>query len=118
VARADGARAEAIENIDIGGPAMIRSAAKNHAHVAVVTSPDQYGPVLEEITASGGLSPETRRRLALSAFQRTSTYDAAIASYFGFWILDFGLGSESVDNPKSKIQNPKSEALPDPLSFT
>jgi phosphoribosylaminoimidazolecarboxamide formyltransferase / IMP cyclohydrolase len=118
VGRADVTPAEAIENIDIGGPAMIRSAAKNHAHVAVVTSPDQYGPVREEIAASGGLSPETRQQLALAAFQRTSAYDAAIAQYFGFWILDFGLSSETVDNPKSKIQNPKCEALPDPLALS
>ena len=114
VARPGVTPAEATENIDIGGPAMIRSAAKNHAHVAVVTSPDQYGPVLEEIAASGGLSLETRQRLALAAFQRTSAYDAAISQYFGFWVLDFGLGSDA-GNPQSKIQNPKSE-LPDPLT--
>src|SRR5207253_11220865 len=64
--------AEAVENIDIGGPAMIRSAAKNHAHVAVVTAPEQYGPVQEELTRTGTLSAETRQRLAPAAFQRTS----------------------------------------------
>jgi phosphoribosylaminoimidazolecarboxamide formyltransferase/IMP cyclohydrolase len=73
---------EAIENIDIGGPSMIRGAAKNHAHVAVVTDPGQYGPVLEELRRSNGtLSDETRFRLAFEAFRRTAQYDAAIAAY-------------------------------------
>jgi len=74
--------AEAIENIDIGGPSMIRGAAKNHAHVAVVTDPAQYGPVLEELRKSGGtLADATRFRLAFEAFRRTAQYDAAIAAY-------------------------------------
>lgn len=73
---------EAIENIDIGGPSMIRGAAKNHAHVAVVTDPGQYGPVLDELRRSNGtLSDETRFRLAFEAFRRTAQYDAAIAAY-------------------------------------
>jgi len=74
-------RAEAIEKIDIGGPSMIRSAAKNHAHVGVVVDPDDYGCVLEELRASAGLSEQTRRRLALKAFQRTAAYDAAIQEW-------------------------------------
>ncbi len=74
--------AEAIENVDIGGPSMIRSAAKNHAHVAVITDPTQYGPVLDELTlGQGALSAETRYRLAFEAFRRTAQYDAAIAAY-------------------------------------
>jgi phosphoribosylaminoimidazolecarboxamide formyltransferase/IMP cyclohydrolase len=73
---------EAIENIDIGGPSMIRGAAKNHAHVAVVTDPGQYDPVLEELRKSdGALSDATRFRLAFEAFRRTAQYDAAIAAY-------------------------------------
>ena len=73
---------DAIENIDIGGPSMIRGAAKNHAHVAVVTDPAQYGPVLDELRGSDGvLSAETRFRLAAEAFRRTAQYDAAIAAY-------------------------------------
>jgi len=73
---------EAIENIDIGGPSMIRGAAKNHGGVGVVTDPSQYAPVLDELRKSGGaLSAETRGRLALEAFRRTSQYDAAIAAY-------------------------------------
>ncbi len=73
---------EAVENIDIGGPSMIRGAAKNHASVAVITDTGQYAPVLEELRANqGGLSPETRYRLAFEAFRRTAQYDAAIAAY-------------------------------------
>src|SRR5215468_7448567 len=73
---------EAIENIDIGGPSMIRGAAKNHASVAVVTDTRQYAPVLEELREGrGSLSAETRYRLAFEAFRRTAQYDAAIAAY-------------------------------------
>jgi len=74
---------EAVEMIDIGGPAMIRSAAKNHDDVAVVTSPTQYGSVLSELRAKGGLSNETRRFLAQEAFLLTSAYDSAIANFLG-----------------------------------
>jgi phosphoribosylaminoimidazolecarboxamide formyltransferase/IMP cyclohydrolase len=82
VARPDVSLEEAIENIDIGGPSMIRGAAKNHAHVGVVTDPGQYGPVLDELRRSGGaLSDATRFRLAFEAFRRTAQYDAAIAAY-------------------------------------
>ncbi|HET6565123.1 MAG TPA: bifunctional phosphoribosylaminoimidazolecarboxamide formyltransferase/IMP cyclohydrolase [Xanthomonadales bacterium] len=73
---------EAIENIDIGGPAMVRSAAKNHASVGVVTSPDQYGRVLEQLKRGAGqLSDEFRFELAIAAFNRIAQYDAAIANY-------------------------------------
>jgi phosphoribosylaminoimidazolecarboxamide formyltransferase/IMP cyclohydrolase len=72
---------EAVENIDIGGPAMVRAAAKNFHSVAVVVNPSRYRLVLEEIRATGGISEETRRRLALEAFQHTAAYDAAIARY-------------------------------------
>ena len=75
---------EVIENIDIGGPSMIRGAAKNHGAVGVVTDPSQYAAVLEELRAnSGALSDATRARLALEAFRRTAHYDAAIARYLG-----------------------------------
>jgi phosphoribosylaminoimidazolecarboxamide formyltransferase/IMP cyclohydrolase len=81
---------EAIENIDIGGPSMIRGAAKNHGGVGVITDPSQYAPVLDELRKSGGaLSAETRARLALEAFRRTSQYDAAIAAYLGSGAPDF-----------------------------
>ncbi|MGZ8786016.1 MAG: bifunctional phosphoribosylaminoimidazolecarboxamide formyltransferase/IMP cyclohydrolase [Acidimicrobiia bacterium] len=68
---------QAIENIDIGGPAMIRAAAKNHAHVGVVTSPAQYAEVVAAVE-KGGLDGELRRELARAAFYRTAAYDAAI----------------------------------------
>src|SRR5499427_3898426 len=75
---------EVIENIDIGGPSMIRGAAKNHGAVGVVTDPSQYPAVLEELRANGGaLSDPTRARLALEAFRRTAHYDAGIARYLG-----------------------------------
>ncbi len=71
-----------IETIDIGGPAMVRAAAKNHAWVGVVTSPEQYDGILEELrTSDGKLSEETRRALALEAFVRTAEFDAAIVRW-------------------------------------
>jgi phosphoribosylaminoimidazolecarboxamide formyltransferase/IMP cyclohydrolase len=73
--------AEAIEKIDIGGPSMIRSAAKNHAFVAVVTDPADYEAVLTELREPGGLADDTRQRLALKAFERTAAYDSAISAY-------------------------------------
>ncbi|HLG25200.1 MAG TPA: bifunctional phosphoribosylaminoimidazolecarboxamide formyltransferase/IMP cyclohydrolase, partial [Candidatus Gracilibacteria bacterium] len=73
---------EAIENIDIGGPGMIRSAAKNFASVTVVTDPDDYEDVLQEISANGDTSLETRKRLAWKAFGKTYKYDEAIEHYF------------------------------------
>jgi phosphoribosylaminoimidazolecarboxamide formyltransferase/IMP cyclohydrolase len=81
VARAGVTLAEAIEQIDVGGPTMIRAAAKNHGSVAVVTDPGQYGAVLDELRAGkGALSDSTRYRLAQEAFRRTAQYDAAIAT--------------------------------------
>ncbi|MFA5844812.1 MAG: bifunctional phosphoribosylaminoimidazolecarboxamide formyltransferase/IMP cyclohydrolase [Coriobacteriia bacterium] len=74
--------AEAIENIDIGGPSMLRSAAKNHAAVTVVTDPADYEAVLDEMRANGGATTmATRSRLAKDVFRRTSAYDAAIYRY-------------------------------------
>ena len=81
VARPDCPLEEAIENIDIGGPAMVRSAAKNWRSVGVVTDPVQYAAVLEEIKGGGSLSDETRFALAVAAFNRISNYDAAISDY-------------------------------------
>ncbi|MCC2664601.1 MAG: purH, partial [Geminicoccaceae bacterium] len=74
---------EAIEMIDVGGPALIRAAAKNHASVAVVSDPSDYAPVIAELKAQGGGTSATlRRRLAAKAFARTAAYDAAIARWF------------------------------------
>ena len=73
--------AEAIENIDIGGPAMVRASAKNHKNVAIVVDPDDYLKIIEEIKSKNEVSPETRERLALKAFQHTAQYDALIVRY-------------------------------------
>jgi phosphoribosylaminoimidazolecarboxamide formyltransferase/IMP cyclohydrolase len=73
---------ETIENIDIGGPAMIRSAAKNHAYVTVVVDPGDYQQVLEAIRQTGGVPYETRQKLAAKAYARTSAYDAVISNWF------------------------------------
>jgi phosphoribosylaminoimidazolecarboxamide formyltransferase / IMP cyclohydrolase len=76
---------QAIEKIDIGGPTMIRAAAKNHAAVAVIVKPESYDAVLEELSESGGeISAETRHWLANEAFAHTASYDAAISRWFGF----------------------------------
>jgi len=73
---------EIVENIDIGGPTMIRSAAKNYRHVAVVTNPERYNSILEEMRSSGGtLSEKTHLELMLEAFQTTAFYDALISTY-------------------------------------
>ncbi len=71
-----------IENIDIGGPALVRAAAKNHDFVTVLTEPDQYEAVLDEVARHGGTSSALRRRLAGEAYARTAAYDAAIAAWF------------------------------------
>jgi len=75
---------DAIENIDIGGPAMVRSAAKNHAFVTIVTDPADYAAVVEEMRANGGaVGDRTRFSLAIKAFEHTAAYDGAIANHFG-----------------------------------
>jgi phosphoribosylaminoimidazolecarboxamide formyltransferase/IMP cyclohydrolase len=85
VARPDATPAEAIENIDIGGPTMIRAAAKNRAFAAVVVDPADYEPVLAELRQGDGrLSLATRERLAAAAFACTARYDAAIAAWFAW----------------------------------
>lgn len=84
IARAGVTREEAIEQIDIGGPAMIRSAAKNARDVAVVASPAQYAALLNELKENdGSLSVETRERLAHEAFRQTAQYDSIVSSYLG-----------------------------------
>jgi len=81
VAKPDHTFDEAIENIDIGGPAMLRSAAKNHADVAVVTQAAQYAELLAELDREGGITRATRFKLAVTAFNGVAAYDAAISSY-------------------------------------
>ncbi len=85
---------ESIEQIDIGGPAMVRAAAKNHANVAVITSPLGYDEVSEAL-AAGGFTLDQRRRLAAQAFARTASYDAAVASWFAASYAPDGTAMES-----------------------
>lgn len=82
IAREGVGDAEAIEQIDIGGPSLVRASAKNHAFVTIVTQPSQYAAVLEQVQSAGATSRDLRRRLAGEAFARTAAYDRAIADYF------------------------------------
>lgn len=81
VAKPDVTLEDAIENIDIGGPTMVRSAAKNHDRVGIVVNPSRYDSVIAELKENGALSLQTKRLLALEAFQHTAQYDAAISHY-------------------------------------
>lgn len=72
---------QCIEKIDIGGPTMVRAAAKNHAHVGIVTNRNQYPTILAELSANGTLSAATRRNLAIEAFAQTAAYDRAILEW-------------------------------------
>lgn len=83
---------ECVEQIDIGGPAMVRAAAKNHANLAVVTSPSQYG-LLREALAAGGFTLEQRQALAAAAFRHTADYDIAVASWMGNVLTDTSEGT-------------------------
>ena len=73
-----------IENIDIGGPSMVRSAAKNHAHVAIVTDPQDYALLLEQLDSGGGTTWEFRKKLAAKAYALTAAYDSTISQWFAF----------------------------------
>ena len=97
---------DAIENIDIGGPAMVRSSAKNHAFVTIVTDPADYATVVEEMKASGGaVSNKTRFSLAIKAFEHTAAYDGAIANHFGKLV-------EASDFPRTiNLQFSKQQAM-------
>ncbi|MEM9383548.1 MAG: bifunctional phosphoribosylaminoimidazolecarboxamide formyltransferase/IMP cyclohydrolase [Pseudomonadota bacterium] len=81
IGRTDCAFEEAVEQIDIGGPAMLRAAAKNHEHVIVLVDPLDYAPVLDELEQTGEVSAQTRRRLGARAFAHTAAYDHTIADY-------------------------------------
>jgi len=83
VARPDCSLEDAIENIDIGGPAMVRAAAKNHASVTVVVDPADYAQLLQEMADGNTVSDATRFSLAIKAYEHTAQYDGAIANYFG-----------------------------------
>lgn len=81
LARPDASFEDLIENIDIGGPCMVRAAAKNHARVTVVCDPADYGWVIDELKQKGEVSPQQRRRLAAKAFTHTAHYDTAISRW-------------------------------------
>ena len=98
-----------VEMIDIGGPTMVRAAAKNHAHVGIVTEPADYGAVLDELRREGDLSIDTKRRLARAAFAHTAAYDAAIVSWLdGDAVLPptLHLALERADEPLRYGENP------------
>ncbi|MFT3683916.1 MAG: bifunctional phosphoribosylaminoimidazolecarboxamide formyltransferase/IMP cyclohydrolase [Phycisphaerales bacterium] len=108
VAKPGVTRAEAIENIDIGGPSMVRSAAKNHAYVAIVTKPEDYAAVIDEMDRSDNcLTPATRERLALAAFTMTAAYDKAISEYLS------GQGGSGADH-----HGKATEVLPQTVTLT
>ncbi len=102
VAKAGCTLEEAIENIDIGGPAMVRSGAKNWKDVAVLTDAAQYAGVLDELKAHGTVSEKTKFALSVAAFNRVSNYDAAISDYLS--AIDFE--AESVDSVKARALFP------------
>jgi phosphoribosylaminoimidazolecarboxamide formyltransferase/IMP cyclohydrolase len=105
VARQDVTLDEAIENIDIGGPAMVRAAAKNHESVAVIVDPADYDSVLQEMRAQqGAISLETRRRLAAKAFAHTAFYDAQIAQYLRSQFTAENLFPPELTIPLRKVQ--------------
>ena len=122
---------EAIEQIDIGGPALIRAAAKNHRHVAVVVDPDQYGAVIEAMDRRGGVPFAMAQALARRAFARTSAYDASIASYFDSQGVDGGAevqgagvpgaiaapAGASASGAGSSATDAAAEALPDSVEL-
>ncbi|AWH89129.1 bifunctional phosphoribosylaminoimidazolecarboxamide formyltransferase/IMP cyclohydrolase [Limnobaculum parvum] len=90
VARKDCSLADAVENIDIGGPTMVRSAAKNHKDVAIVVNSSDYTSIISEMdSANNGLSYETRFDLAICAFEHTAVYDGMIANYFGSLVAPY-----------------------------
>ena len=95
---------EAIENIDIGGPSMLRSAAKNHDSVTVIVDPSDYELVAKEIREKGNTSLETRRRLAAKVYARTSAYDGAIAAYLGKAFGGKGEGSVLTSELPSSLE--------------
>ena len=114
ISKAGVTEAEAIEQIDIGGVALIRAAAKNFKRVTVITTPADYAAVLEEIAAEGDTSLETRRRLAEKAFAVTAAYDTAIAGYFAGQQADPLPAALSITLPQEMVlrygENPHQQA--------
>src|SRR5258708_22129949 len=100
------ARDEVIENIDIGGPTMIRAAAKNAGAVAVVTAPRQYAAVLDDLARHGQITTATRRRLAAEAFAHVAAYDTAVAAYLQ------GEDEDAAPPQEFRIGGPRLHAAP------
>ena len=111
----DFANAPGVENIDIGGPSMLRAAAKNHASVAVVIDPGDYDWVLAELVAAGELSLESRQKLAVKVFEITTRYDAQIAA----WLKSSATaaGADAATEPTAAAVGEEA-ALPAELTFT
>jgi phosphoribosylaminoimidazolecarboxamide formyltransferase/IMP cyclohydrolase len=103
---------EGIEQIDIGGPAMLRAAAKNHRHVLVVVNPDDYAPVLAALETGRSQALPLRRRLALEAFRHTASYDAAIVD----WLVD--VGDADGDQASAAVATAPGDVLPGELALT
>jgi phosphoribosylaminoimidazolecarboxamide formyltransferase / IMP cyclohydrolase len=107
----------AIEQIDIGGPAMVRASAKNHAHLTILTNPDQYQTYLDELRhQQGTVSFSFRQQAALAAFQHTAAYDRAIATYLEQQIAASQLAPEMAPDPQSPA--PTASALPQTFSLS
>jgi phosphoribosylaminoimidazolecarboxamide formyltransferase/IMP cyclohydrolase len=114
---------EAIEQIDIGGPSMVRSAAKNHVFVTIATDASQYAAILDQISAHGATTPHLRRELAGAAFARTAAYDAAIARFFNSvspapsplrgWL---GRGAEVGTSAAEQVRGASTHSITPPLS--
>ncbi len=101
VAKADCTLADAVENIDIGGPTMVRSAAKNHKDVTIVVNASDYDRVIAEMDANEkSLTLETRFDLAIAAFEHTAAYDGMIANYFGTMVPSYGENKEGDEESK------------------
>ncbi len=93
--------ADAVENIDIGGPTMVRSAAKNHKDVTIVVNAHDYDRVIAELDANEkSLTLETRFDLAIAAFEHTASYDGMIANYFGTMVPSYGENKEGDEESK------------------
>ena len=105
--------ASVVENIDIGGPAMVRASAKNHAYVAIVTDPEDYASVLNALEMNiGSLSLEFRQKLAAKAFARTAAYDAAISGWFAETLDDRAPGMARLRRPAGKRHALRREPAP------
>jgi phosphoribosylaminoimidazolecarboxamide formyltransferase / IMP cyclohydrolase len=96
---------DAIENIDIGGPAMVRASAKNHASVTIVVSPDDYGRVAAALKEYGGTSAELRRELALKAYRHTATYDSAISTWLASAVGESSELPAEIHRPLVKVED-------------